>query len=148
LKNFKRSRIVATVAISALAVGCVFFFNSFNKKPQDYDGDEFNLRRLGPVELSLLSREGLNGNCASAYKVAQHHMYYSLDEVQATKFYRLAARCPNPNAEASLITLLAGNQAFDAEVDASLAKLKKLDPKLAEGASIEIIIRRGERRAR
>jgi hypothetical protein len=44
--------------------------------------------------------------------------------------------------------LLAGNQAFDAEVDASLAKLKKLDPKLAEGASIEIIIRRGERRAR
>jgi hypothetical protein len=137
--------LVAVIAVAAVAI-CFTFLFGVSKKTQDrYRGPEFDLRRLTPTELSTLSRDALSGNCFAAYKVARHHMYYSLDDARAILFFRLAAKCPNANAYASLISLLASNPDFDAEVDKDLSELIKIDPQMGYGASVEITLRRSAR---
>jgi hypothetical protein len=49
------------------------------------------------------------------------------------------------DAHAGLISILASKPEFDAEVDRSLAEMRKLDPSMAKAAAIEITLRRDER---
>jgi hypothetical protein len=137
--------VVALAAVSAVAVGAVFLLNLSGNTEENNNVAELGLRRLTATELSTLSREGLRGDCIAAYKVARHHLYYSFDEAQATHFFRLASKCPNADAHAGLITLLAGKPEFDAEVDESLVELGKLDPRMAKEAAVEVSLRRRER---
>lgn len=137
--------IITGLAVSAVAVGLVYLITLPDKGKDAYRGPQFDLRKLTPAELTTLGSKGLGGDCIAAYKVARHHMFYSLDEAQAVIFFRLASKCPNANAHASLISLLVSKPAFDAEVDKSLAELRKLDPRMAEDASVEISLRRGAR---
>lgn len=95
-------------------------------------------------ELSLLRIESAKGNCAAAYRVAQYHLYSSLDLQQAEKYYRLAAKCPNPDALAGLITVLQKSE-DDPELDEIIVSLRKLDSKMGESASIEVANRRAYR---
>jgi hypothetical protein len=129
----------------AVAVGLCLLFSSSEKSQEAYRGPEFDLRVLTPEELATLSSNGLDGDCIAAYKVARYHMFYSLDVAQATTFFRLASKCPNANAHASLISLLISKPECDAEVDKLLADLRKLDPQMAEGTAVEISLRRQAR---
>lgn len=65
-------------------------------------------------------------------------MYYSLDNAKTVLFFRLASKCPNANAHASLISLLASKPEFDDEVDNILSNLRKLDPLMGESAAVEV----------
>jgi hypothetical protein len=146
LKLINNARMIAVVvAVATVAAYCVLLFGLSGKAQETYQGPEFNLRRLTPVELKTLSHLASSGDCIAAYKVARHHMYYSLDDAQAIIFFRLASKCPNANAHASLISLLASKPAFDEEVDKILSELRTLDPLMGENASIEISHRRQAR---
>lgn len=103
------------------------------------------VRELETNELSTLSARALKGNCVAAYQVGLHHLYFSLDDHLAITFFRIAAKCRNPDAYAAVITLLAGRPEFDREVDNALTALTKTDPALAKRAETEIILRREER---
>lgn len=129
----------------AIAGGLFFLYGNFEKGNETYSGPEFALRKLTATELAAFSSKGLSGDCIAAYKVGRHHMFYTFDEAQAVRFFRIASKCPNANAHASLISLLVGKSESDAEVDESLLALGKLDPKMAEAASVEIALRRKQR---
>lgn len=79
-----------------------------------------------------------NGDCDAAYKVGRHHMYVSLDYINAEKYFRLAANCANVDAKLALITVLRG-QHHDIEVDSILLSLKEVDEKAWAGASKEVV---------
>jgi TPR repeat protein len=100
--------------------------------------------QLAPQELSMLRIESTKGNCAAAYRVAQYHLYSSLDLQQAEKYYRLAAKCPNPDALTGLIIVLRKPE-DDPELDEIIVSLRKLNPKMGESASIEVTNRRAYR---
>ena len=120
-------------------------FTHFRSKPDPFRGPEFALRKLEPAELASLASKAMKGDCRSAYKVARHHLYYSLDHKQALNFFRIAATCPNANAFAHLADLLTDDPSADGEVDALLISLKKLDPVSADDTRIHISMRRAAR---
>jgi hypothetical protein len=126
------------IAVAVVALCCLFLSNTPSKTRDRYQGPDFELRRLSIEELEALSRDAKNGDCSAAYKVGQHHMYYSLDHEKAIVFYRIATKCPNANAHASLISILAGKPEYDAEVDKILSELTKIDPRTGESASVHV----------
>jgi hypothetical protein len=137
--------LLATLAVAAIAL-CLTVLFVVSKKPQEtFRGPEFDLRPLATPELAELSRNALNGVCSAAYKVARYHMYFSLDMERAILFFRLATKCPNANAYASLITLLNSKPDFDSEVDRALSELRKIDPRKGDAALVEITVRRNAR---
>ncbi len=87
------------------------------------------------------------GDCISAYRLAQYHLYASLDLEEAEKNFRRAARCQNFDALVGLITILRKPE-NDAEIDDLLMILKRLDPEKSESALQEIKLRRSERMGR
>lgn len=95
-------------------------------------------------ELKRLEGDAARGNCLAAYRVAQYHLYGSLNLVDAEKYFRLAAKCPNPEALVGLITVLR-SPAHDTEVDQLLFELTKLDAKRGDEARQEVALRRAER---
>ncbi|MBZ2206369.1 hypothetical protein [Massilia soli] len=144
MKNFGKSPFELLAIITAVGVIFGAGFSALNSS-QSTNESRPQVRELDTNELSILSAKGLKGNCISAYQVGLHHLYFSLDDHLAVTFFRIAAKCKNPDAYASLITLLAGRQEFDEEVDQALTTLAKIDPELAKRAETEIGLRRDER---
>ncbi|MFL6710085.1 MAG: hypothetical protein ACJ8HI_17935 [Massilia sp.] len=129
--------------IALLAIGCAVYFQQ-SRIPADEEqrGDRpFNLTQR---DLSQLVAEAGKGNCVSAYRLAQYHLYSSLELQQAEKYFRLAAKCQNADALVGLITILRKPE-NDAEIDDLLVSLKKIDAKKGESASEEVALRRTER---
>ena len=146
MKSITRSKtLIAGVAILGIVVFAAFLSSFSGETKETYIGPEFDLRRLMPAELKTLGQKGLGGDCIAAYKVARYHMFYSLDEAQAIIFFRIASKCPNANAHASLISLLVSKPEYDAEVDRLLGALRKLDIKMAQEASVAISHQRSAR---
>jgi hypothetical protein len=148
-KTMPRPSIIASlITASVVALCCIFMLNTPSSNRNRYQGPEFDLRRLLIEELESLSQDGANGDCIAAYKVGRYHMYYSLDEEKAIVFFRIATRCPNANAHASLISILAGKSEYDSEVDKILSELIKMDPQAGESASVHVSHLRLERTQR
>jgi hypothetical protein len=129
--------------IVIFAIGCAIYFQK-SSIPQDeaMRGDRpFDLTQR---ELSKLGAESEKGNCASAYRLAQYHLYSSLELRHAEKYFRCAAKCQDANALVGLITVLRKPE-NDAEIDKLLISLRKIDAKKGESASEEVALRRAER---
>jgi hypothetical protein len=137
-RSFFRRAFFGGIAMTAIGGGVAFYLLTAPGKAPSRGGHPFHLT---PQELSMLRTESEKGNCAAAYRVAQHHLYLSLDMQQAEKYYRLAAKCPNADALAGLITVLQKPE-DDPELDEIIVSLRKLDPKMGESASIEVANRR------
>jgi TPR repeat protein len=118
--------------IVLLVVGCtIYFFRSKIPKDEAMRGDRpFHLTQ---GELSKRGAEAEKGNCASAYRLAQYHLYSTLELSQAEKYFRQAAKCQNADALVGLITILR-NPEHDAEVDDLLSSLKMIDARKGESA--------------
>ena len=99
---------------------------------------------LSQAKYSDIESAAVNGDCAAAYKLAQHHLYSTLQMDQAEKYYRIAAKCANPEALVGLITVLRKPE-YDPEIDKLIASLKKLDSKKGAEAADEVALRRAER---
>lgn len=129
--------------MALLAVGyTVYFQRSSLPADETRRGDRpFDLTQRN---LSRLVAEAEKGNCTSAYRLAQYHLYSSLDMRQAEKYFRRAAKCQNADALVGLITVLRKPE-NDAEIDELLTSLKILDAKKGESASEEVALRRAER---
>lgn len=112
---------------------------------QVYAGKEFELRKLSEIEIAGLKSNSEKGDCVSAYKLGRYHMFFSFDQAQAIRYFRIASTCPNANAMSSLISLLINDPNFDSEVDQLLKKIRKLDITMAESAEIEVSLRRKAR---
>lgn len=121
-----------TVVFVALA-----FTTQFLRKPKERQRHANYAYELTEKELSSLSLQAEKGNCDVAYKVGRHHLYVSLDYINAEKYFRLAANCPNVDAKLALITVLRGQQ-HDIEVDSILLSLKLLDEQAWADASTEV----------
>lgn len=129
--------------IALLAIGCAIYFqqSSIRADESPRGGRPFSLTQR---DLSKLGAEAEKANCASAYRLAQYHLYSSLNLQQAEKYFRLAAKCQNADALVGLITILRKPE-NDAEIDDLLISLKKIDAKKGESASEEVALRRAER---
>lgn len=132
-------------ALVLIATCCVALYLHLRPRVDPYRGPEFALRELQPAELGTLAKKALEGDCKSAYLVARHHLYFSLDDKGAIRFLRIAINCPNANAFAHLAALLTDDPKLDREVDGILISLKKLDPQAANEASTQIALRRQAR---
>lgn len=142
----RRKRILLAAGLlicSALVVGYAIFFG---KKfiPEDEIIRGVRPFSLTQREVSKLAVEAGKGNCAAAYRLAKYHLYSSLELPQAEKYFRLAAKCQDPDALVGLITILRRPE-NDAEVDELVRTLKKIDRKKGDSASEEVALRRSER---
>ena len=140
----KRSLLAAgLLIISALAIGyAIFFGKKIVTEDETMRGDRpFSLTQR---DVSKLGVEAGKGDCAEAYKLAQYHLYSSLELPQAEKYFRVAAKCQDPDALVGLITILRKPE-NDAEIDDLLFSLKKIDRKRGDSASEEVALRRAER---
>jgi hypothetical protein len=137
-------KIAAMVGLIAL-IGVVLFTH-YRSRSDSFRGPEFALRKLESAELASFASKAMKGDCRSAYKVARHHLYYSLDHKQALIFFRIAATCRNANAFAHLADLLTDDPTADGEVDALLTSLEELDPVSADDTRIHISMRRAARK--
>lgn len=81
---------------------------------------------LLPDELKSLGKLAARGDCDAAHKIALHHFLVSLDYAAATKYFRIAARCPDVQAKRGLIAVLV-TPSDDAEIETTLASLRELD---------------------
>jgi TPR repeat protein len=119
-----------------VVVALVFISQYFCKpdEPQRHGNSAYGLTIQ---ELSRLNSPAEKGDCDAAYRIGRHHMYVSLDYVNAEKYFRLAARCENVEAKLSLITLLRGQQ-NDNEVDSILLSLKEIDKQAWRDATREV----------
>jgi hypothetical protein len=140
-ESFFRRALFWGIAMTAIG-GTVSFYLLTAHSDAAIRGDQ--PFQLTLQELSMLRIESAKGSCAAAYRVAQYHLYSSLDMQQAEKYYRLAARCPNADALAGLITVLQKPE-DDPELEEIIVSLRKLDPKMGESASIEVANRRAYR---
>jgi hypothetical protein len=146
--NFSRRTGILVAAglliISALAT----VYAIFRAKPITQDGTMRGYRSyaLTHQEESKLGVEAQQGHCASAYRLAQYHLFATLELPKAEKYFRVAAKCQDPNALVGLIVLLRKPE-NDAEIDDLLVELKKLDAKQGESAAVEVALRRAERKA-
>jgi hypothetical protein len=140
-------RLYSAIALTCIC-GAYLALAIATQTPHDFLDKEYQLRKLEPAELSIISNQGRKGDCGAAYRVARHHLYYTLNDDAAEIFLRIAAKCQNPFALAHLASLLTDKPAFDGEVDRILVRLKKLDLKMGEEAAVQIAMRRGERKFR
>ncbi len=140
---------ILVLAIVVMAAALLFGCTRSNSRQASNDGaiHEGRPYQLASHELSELDAQALNGNCDAAYKVAQHHLYATLDMQMAERYFRLAAKCGRPEALVGLITVLRKPE-HDAEIDDLLKSLKIADPTQGEKASQEVALRRAERQPR
>jgi TPR repeat protein len=121
-----------TVVFVAIALASQYFW-----KPDESLRHGNQAYGVTPKELSKLSLLAGKGDCDAAYKIGRHHMYVSLDYVNAEKYYRVAASCAHVEAQLALITVLRG-QEHDNEVDLILLSLQELDAQAWADASKEV----------
>jgi TPR repeat protein len=147
LKTFDgRKVILVAIGLSIivlLVIGCVIYFSKSSILEHEAMRG-YRPFHLTQGELSKLGAEAEKGNCASEYRLAQYHLYSSLELSQAEKYFRQAAKCQNADALVGLITILR-NPENDAMVDDLLTTLKMIDAKKGESASEEVALRRAER---
>jgi hypothetical protein len=141
-----RSLRVTSVLLIALCIFFVLLYLAAEKK-NAHEEKVMETYRLQPGPLLLLRFRAAIGNCEAAYRVAQHHMFFSMDETSAERYYRLAsgAKCSNPNEMAHLISLLEWKSSYDVEVDELVSRIGKLDRKLGDAAAMEVALTRKQR---
>jgi hypothetical protein len=71
------------------------------------------------------------GDCDAAFTLARHHVFYTTNDNEAIRWFRVAAKCPNVNAKGELLVLLMHDPEHDAEVDRLLVEIEQLDPETA-----------------
>jgi hypothetical protein len=89
---------------------------------------------LSDSQMDALEAAALRGDCAAAERIGRHHLYFSRQYSDATKWYRLAARCPDVNAKTQLIALLKDYPQYWVEVDRLVQEIAHLDPQMAAKA--------------
>jgi hypothetical protein len=125
---------MAIVAILVVTIVSIFAFANWRNLREAHGSYALN-----PIQLRILSFVAARGDCDAAYLVGRHHLFASLDYKGAAKYFRIAAGCPEPNANAiaGLITVLRRPEE-DAEVDSLVRGLKKINPEYGADAQTEV----------
>lgn len=133
------TRIMIPVLALLLGTMLVYIFrNSDESKPGP--------NRSTAEGLTSLRAAAERGDCRAAFEVAKANLYVILNIDEAKRYFRIASACspPDANAIAGLITVLR-KPGEDAEVDALVRTLKKIDPQYGAEAEREVELRRLER---
>ncbi|MES2757630.1 MAG: hypothetical protein V4693_09680 [Pseudomonadota bacterium] len=121
----------------AVVVVALVLTSRYFRRPDESHRHGNHAYGLTTPELSKLNSSAEKGDCDAAYIVGRHHMYVSLDYINAEKYFRIAAKCANVEAKLALITVLRG-QKNDDEVDSTLLSLKELDEQAWADATREV----------
>jgi hypothetical protein len=88
--------------------------------------------RIAEPAYTRLANEAQSGDCQAAYRLARHHIFFTLNTNEAVRWYRLASKCPYAPAKGELAGILMHFDSYDAEVDRLLSEIEELDLKAAE----------------
>lgn len=88
-------------------------------------------------ETPSLQVSAKNGDCNLAYKLGMHHFFVSLQYNEATRWFRLAAKCPDVRSKEALIAALLTEKnqtSVTTEIDNLISEIRKIDPERAKKA--------------
>jgi hypothetical protein len=143
----KTSSKLCVFFVSAIAVAALVFSSLRFMKASEI-GPAAATYQLSDRQLAQLESAALAGDCAAAERIGRHHLFFSLQEDEATKWYRLAAKCPNANAKAQLIALLMDYPKNSAEVDKLLEEISTIDSRIADEARVAVNLGKLEAQSR
>jgi hypothetical protein len=128
-----------------MLAGLVLYIQERSRKP----AIPSSVFAIAETDMEKLNSDARAGDCRSAYKIAQHHSYWTLQFDEAEIWLRIAAKCDDAPSKEALIALLLDKEyeaGVSAEIDRLLVELHKLDEKSAKRVSNVVTARRKDGR--
>lgn len=120
------------LVFSILAVACVLIaYFAKHRAARESEGFPYV---LSAGEIEALKAKSANGDCESSTRLAMYYLYGALDLDAATKWLRLAAKCPDVTPKEYLAEILVRNKddpAAATEVSQLVAEIRAIDPERA-----------------
>lgn len=127
----KRSLLISTGSVFLVAALTLSINVGLGERGARVQDSPAGIFRIADRAYSRLVMDAKSGDCQAAYKLARHHIFYTVNTNEAIRWYRLAARCPYAPAKGELVGILMHFDTYDSEVDRLLSEIEHLDPKSA-----------------
>lgn len=123
-----RNYVLSFVVVAFICVGLVLFFR--DHRPDSGWKDSQSQYSLSPDAIERLRREAVRGDCESSIRLAKYYLYGGLDLDVATKWLRVATKCPGVAPKEYLARILmrnSGDPAAAVEVRRLIGEIRKTD---------------------